>query len=440
MEGRGYVDNLILYMSLSGSITLGGYFLLKFFLREKLTPVCRYILLLIVSFFFVIPIPLFKYALVSVGNYIFPQKWNYILMLNSNPKFLELNKFYAVVDDKILFPNYRNLYKFFLGIWLCCALFIMGREIVAYVKFRRSVNKLDKVGFFPQCLNKYSSNSRWHKIMFCRCRNLKGAFTYGIFRETILLPNSLSDDEERYIIEHELMHVKHHDLLVKIINLFAVVLHFFNPLAYLLMVEMSDVMELYCDWDVLKNYSYEERMQYGHLVISQSEETKKFCRTRSFSNNKKILKERICMIKNYKHLKKRGCIILALLFSVSGVVPVMAYNPPVVIQNENYSVIEDCDWVECDEGDFMYQDSDEITFELVDEYVILENGQILTNDGNEKIGCNHNYVKSTLKKHVSNSSGGCTIYIYSAKVCQICSKIIESKLIDTVTYSKCVHK
>ena len=62
------------------------------------------------------------------------------------------------------------------------------------------------------------------------------------------------DEEEiGFILEHEFYHVKHRDLLRKLLVLFLNCLNWFNPLYYLLMKNLSEWTEAACDEDVTKN-------------------------------------------------------------------------------------------------------------------------------------------------------------------------------------------
>ena len=52
------MNNLLLFMSVSGTAAFGMYFLCRNFLKEKLAPGYRYILLKLVMLFYLLPVPL----------------------------------------------------------------------------------------------------------------------------------------------------------------------------------------------------------------------------------------------------------------------------------------------------------------------------------------------------------------------------------------------
>lgn len=41
--------------------------------------------------------------------------------------------------------------------------------------------------------------------------------------------------------------------------------------------------------------------------------------------------------------------------------------------------------------------------------------------------------------HAKNSSGGCTVKIYTCKKCEKCGYLANKKYKNTITYAKCPH-
>lgn len=90
---------------------------------------------------------------------------------------------------------------------------------------------------------------------------------------TIYLPKeNYSVEELDAILRHELMHLKHKDLLIKRLYLLANALHWFNPFSYLMSAAAVKDMELYCDQDVVKYYDSEKRRQYNNILFGFLEE------------------------------------------------------------------------------------------------------------------------------------------------------------------------
>ena len=62
---------------------------------------------------------------------------------------------------------------------------------------------------------------------------ISAPFVFGLFIPRIYLPDVLDKHEKEYILLHERTHIKHGDWLIKIIGMFAVAVHWFNPLVWL---------------------------------------------------------------------------------------------------------------------------------------------------------------------------------------------------------------
>lgn len=98
---------------------------------------------------------------------------------------------------------------------------------------------------------------------------------YGIFKPSILLPYDCKEfynaEELRYILLHELSHYKQKDLLLLSFKNLIKALHWFNPLIRIGINKMEDDCELLCDLRVMNKLKAKERLNYGLLLIKQSE-------------------------------------------------------------------------------------------------------------------------------------------------------------------------
>ncbi|MDE5933983.1 MAG: M56 family metallopeptidase, partial [Lachnospiraceae bacterium] len=76
---------------------------------------------------------------------------------------------------------------------------------------------------------------------------IKTPFVLGVYRPRIYLPAHLQEEEKRYVLAHEKIHIARRDYLIKILFYAAVCLHWFNPLAWLAFVLMESDMEMSCE-------------------------------------------------------------------------------------------------------------------------------------------------------------------------------------------------
>ena len=75
-------------------------------------------------------------------------------------------------------------------------------------------------------------------------RECDGIGTAFVLMHTIYLPTDLKDEERKYILLHEQLHLRHGDPIVKALFWLAVCIHWFNPLVWLSFFLCSRDMEL----------------------------------------------------------------------------------------------------------------------------------------------------------------------------------------------------
>ena len=125
-----------------------------------------------------------------------------------------------------------------------------------------------------------------------------------------------TNEDIRFVLRHELTHLRHGDLWLKYLLVFARALHWFNPLIHLLARAANEDIEFACDSSVAASLSTEERKKYGHTilnsVITQRLQTSMVS---CFTGDKETLMKRFENLFD-KHLKKNGlafALVVALL-------------------------------------------------------------------------------------------------------------------------------
>jgi hypothetical protein len=100
---------------------------------------------------------------------------------------------------------------------------------------------------------------------------------------------------------HETLHIKRGDFWSKLLSLFIVAIHWFNPLAYLVNRNISTESELACDAAVLKYINIGERFQYGETVFHAARRSLgKASVVSAFSDGGENLKKRLSAIVEQK--------------------------------------------------------------------------------------------------------------------------------------------
>lgn len=94
--------------------------------------------------------------------------------------------------------------------------------------------------------------------------------TYGIFRPVILMPRETDWEREeqlRYIFSHEYAHICRFDALTKLIAAFALCIHWFNPLVWVMYRLFNRDLELACDERVIKQAGQKQKSAYSLMLI-----------------------------------------------------------------------------------------------------------------------------------------------------------------------------
>ena len=141
------------------------------------------------------------------------------------------------------------------------------------------------------------------------------AFVFGLFRPKIYIPINLTNQEKIYIIEHEKVHLKRKDYLIKIIAFLLLAVHWFNPIMWISFILMDRDMEMSCDEKVMKNLGEDIRTDYSYSLLNLAvNKNNTFNVPISFSENS--IKSRIKNILRYKKPKKSVILIVVLLIAV----------------------------------------------------------------------------------------------------------------------------
>ena len=105
-------------------------------------------------------------------------------------------------------------------------------------------------------------------VRLLTCPGVKGPMMTGLFAPTVILPEELPPKEDLwFILRHELTHFKRRDILYKALLLCANLLHWFNPLTWVLLRAAEGDLERCCDDDVVKGLPPEDRARYGQVIL-----------------------------------------------------------------------------------------------------------------------------------------------------------------------------
>lgn len=436
--------NFIITMTISGTCLFAIYGVIRFCLNNYFQESWYYGLMKAVTLYFLIPLPALKhiyvkayYALVGIGIY------SKAIYYEPNEMILFLNQKRIIMNENIKF------WTIFFILWGLGIVIIAGIVLRMYVKRRRrleticsGVQEEKDTELIEQLMKNYDLSKH---IVF-KSHDKNGIpFTMGFFRPIIFYDSSVAKEMKVIILSHELTHIKRRDAFWKFASLLVVLIHWYNPIAWIYKREFERVCEYSCDEAVLLEKDAAFTAKYAKTLLEYESGGKRDIMGNYLTKEAKELKRRLQKIlqKNKKKGTWRG-IFFAGILVVMNSLTVFAYEDIKIVRS---SVLDtsfyESEFAFVPEGQYNSWDPLKMT-----DYVFVYDVQFVDFQSNvyeinEEIApaaeCSHNYVKGMIQKHVKNADGGCRIYFYNASRCTKCGDIAEVEYISYMAYEKCTH-
>ena len=231
-------------------------------------------------------------------------------------------------ENNIVHPI--DLGDILVGVWAFGSLIVLLYYLIGNIRFYRSVMRKSEVCKEEDILNAVSETAdrlKLKQIPQVRIANRMetGPFTIGFFRNKMVLPDAdYGEKELYYVIRHELVHCVDRDAQLKIIFIIANIIHWFNPLVWLMKTLADQDMELACDEKVLAFSTRDERKEYSEVIMSYitAEAPGKSALFTGYACGIKFLKKRFSNIFNThkKSGKAMGCLLVGSLMLISGLI------------------------------------------------------------------------------------------------------------------------
>ena len=440
-------NNFLLIMSLSGSVILLLYLLVSPIAKRYFSVSWRYRILKIALAFYLIPFPVILSEIKDSIVGFCPRAVD----LFSRPASL-LNTSYAFYADGSSLYVSSALEKMLI--------FILGMGLLSFVViswYALRYWKMRKI-----CLN-YSDIpvEQEQQDMFYAIKNeldirknvkllcseyCKAPITMGITYPTVIIPpwNWDEVDQNLYhdVLKHELVHIKHRDVLIRFLGMAAIAVHWFNPFTYILYNEILNISEIYCDNIVLRGKEEPARKAYGELLLKLA--VQKSMAGNEFSvgilggNSKRAFKRRIVEMKAVRKNKRILSALITALIGVMGGITVCAYDPPVNITDHGPVYAEQGFDFQFTVGELKLE-VEELPYE---HFFVDDAGNVyeIKDDNNDtRDDCKHKYAAGTTTFHSKNSSGDCSATTYEAQRCTSCGYVKTSDEIVLKWYGKCPH-
>lgn len=160
------------------------------------------------------------------------------------------------------------LWRIAAFLWLVGALVFFSGGLLSYIRFMRKIHK-NAADLPCPMLEQVKKELGIHREITVKTTNLLATPLLTGVRKPVLLLSSvtLEDDGLRFVLLHELTHLKRRDLWYKWFAFLVNAVHWFNPFVYLAVRQIGTECEISCDLAVTKDREEEEKKGYMNTII-----------------------------------------------------------------------------------------------------------------------------------------------------------------------------
>lgn len=145
--------------------------------------------------------------------------------------------------------------QWILGIWMVGCLAMLYRYFSAYFRFKKQAiqsSPIDRVGDLNVVISDYV-----HSPMLI-----------GFFKPTIVMPSAnMNTEDYKLALQHEWVHYKQGDAWIKLMAVLVNCLHWFNPVSYFALANISEACEYAVDEQITKDLKTADKKRYSEMIL-----------------------------------------------------------------------------------------------------------------------------------------------------------------------------
>ncbi len=216
-------------------------------------------------------------------------------------------------------------------VYLAGVFVVLVYDIVIYGKLRGEIKKGREAS--PSLKEKISAVGKNYDLPKQErvkvCSGFETPFLCGFFKPVLVIPENMEESIDKKVLLHEMLHLKHHDVLVNFALHLLQALNWFNPFVYWLCRVIRNDSEALCDQRALERLEGEEKREYGMLLLGMADRRHASrIGTTSMANGAKNIKTRVQRIADFGRAPKgaafaTGCITVVLCLASAS----YAYEP-----------------------------------------------------------------------------------------------------------------
>ncbi|NUU63574.1 M56 family metallopeptidase [Paenibacillus agri] len=144
------------------------------------------------------------------------------------------------------------------ALWAGGCLIMLSRYFVSYYRFKRKVLAhkpafIDHIGRLNIVTSKY----------------VLSPLIIGFFKPVIVIPEQqISESNCHLAILHEWNHYRQGDAWIKLLAVVINSIHWFNPVTYLMLANLSEACEYACDEKVTRKMSIDDKRAYSEMILA----------------------------------------------------------------------------------------------------------------------------------------------------------------------------
>lgn len=243
-----------------------------------------------------------------------------------NQKHIDSVKFQTVSTKNYGYVVFKIAYfTWFIGVIVLVAFTIIKTVNFCFKLKKQEVCKDKKVvKILEECKREVRLKSN---IIVLNNNILKNPAIFGFIRPKLLLPkgicNKVKNNELRYIMLHEMAHLKRKDTAISCIICILQILHWFNPILGYAFYKMRQDREIACDAFALSYIKSDDYIKYGYTIIRLLENYEKsngVYGVQCIINDNHGIKRRITMISLFKKNSYKWSIISLTILMLVGVI------------------------------------------------------------------------------------------------------------------------
>ena len=162
-----------------------------------------------------------------------------------------------------------------LWAWISVAVILLIRYFYKRVKVRRILEQYvikdtDTKEYYESFLN----DTKIRSIKIAVIPGEKQAAIFGVIRPILILPDAVLEEKTvAHMIRHEMKHYANYDLWLKFFVDLLVVIHWWNPVVYVMRKELSLAFELSNDYMVTRDMPELEKLEYAETLVQAAKLT-----------------------------------------------------------------------------------------------------------------------------------------------------------------------